>query len=172
MPGSSDTDKKGHGTHVAGTVGGTKYGIAKKCNLIAVKVLGDNGSGATSGVIKGVEWAVNDAKTHGRIKKSVSLSLFPRKFVCGADIGGKVANMSLGGGFSQALNNTVDAAVRAGLTVVVSAGNTNIDSKTRSPASAPLAFTIGSIDPADTKSSFSNWGKCMIPLSPPIPPPI
>lgn len=72
-PNSSDEDKVGHGTHVAGTIGGTKYGVAKRCTLIAVKVLGDNGSGSVSSVIKGLQWAVTNANDSHQIKKSVSL---------------------------------------------------------------------------------------------------
>lgn len=140
VPGSTNTDKAGHGTHVAGTIGSKTYGVAKKTKLIAVKVLGDNGSGSTSGVINGVNWAVNNAKSKGWIKKSV-------------------ANLSLGGGKSEALNAAVANAVRAGLTVVVAAGNDNKDAANYSPASEPLAYTIGSTDPNDTKSSYSNWGK-------------
>lgn len=140
VPGSTNTDKAGHGTHVAGTVGSKTYGMAKKCKLIAVKVLGDNGSGTTAGVIKGVEWAVSNAKAKGWIKKS-----------CG--------NMSLGGGKSLALNAAVAQAVRAGMVMCVAAGNSNQDAANFSPASEPLAYTIGSIDPTDTKSSFSNYGK-------------
>jgi len=142
VAGSSNTDMNGHGTHVAGTMGGTSYGLAKKCTLIAVKVLGDNGQGSTASVMAGIDWAVKDSKNNGRIKKSV-------------------ANMSLGGGFSQALNNTVAAAVKAGLTVVVAAGNDNKDASGSSPASEPLAYTIGSIDSTDGKSSYSNFGKCL-----------
>jgi oryzin len=71
VAGSTNTDKAGHGTHVAGTIGGTKYGVAKKASLIGVKVLGDNGSGSTAGVISGLQWAANDAQKKGIIKKSV-----------------------------------------------------------------------------------------------------
>jgi oryzin len=142
VPGSSNTDKAGHGTHVAGTVGGKTYGMAKKCKLIAVKVLGDNGSGSTSGVIQGVQWSVNHAKSKGWIKKSC-------------------ANMSLGGGKSLALNRAVAGAVKAGMVMCVAAGNDNKDAINYSPASEPLAYTIGSIDPNDTKSSYSNFGKCV-----------
>ena len=140
--------------------------MAKKCNLIAVKVLGDNGRGSISGIIQGIQWAVSHARSRGWIQKSVGLSAFPwYSEVCGADIGGKVANMSLGSGFSQALNNAVANAVHAGMTMVVAAGNDDRDACNYSPASEPLAFTIGSIDPTDTKSSFSNWGSRMIPPS-------
>ena len=136
--------------------------MAKRCNLIAVKVLGDNGQGSTASVIAGVQWAVNDARSKG-IKKSVSLSL---SLVCkdsfGADTGEKVANMSLGSRFSQATNSAVAAAVCAGLTVIVAAGNDDKDACGFSPASEPLAYTIGSIDVTDRKSSYSNFGKGMI----------
>ena len=140
--------------------------MAKKCNIIAVKVLGDSGQGSTATVMAGIQWAQKDAMTKGP-KKCVSNSLpLNAKIVCGTDIGGKVANMSLGGGFSQVLNNTVAAAVRSGLTMMVAAGNDNKDAKGSSPASEPLAYTIGSIDSTDIKSSYSNFGKCTPPLHP------
>jgi oryzin len=77
VPGSSNTDKTGHGTHIAGTIGGTKHGVAKKATLVDVKVLGDNGSGSTAGVIKGLQWAADDAQKRGIIKASVR-DLFPQ----------------------------------------------------------------------------------------------
>jgi oryzin len=92
---STDSDAFGHGTHVAGTIASKDYGIAKKASIIAVKVLGDDGSGSNSDVIAGIQWAANDVTKKGRVGKAV-------------------ANMSLGGGFSQATNDAVDAAVKAG----------------------------------------------------------
>lgn len=138
--GSTDTDKNGHGTHVAGTIGGKTYGVAKKTTLIGVKVLGDDGTGSNSSVLAGLQWAVEDAEAAGAINKSA-------------------ANMSLGGGYSKAVNNGVAAAVRAGLTVCVAAGNESRDASTSSPASEPTAITVGSITINDTVSPFSNYGK-------------
>jgi len=146
-----NTDCNGHGTHVAGTVGGTTYGVAKKSTLIAVKVLGCTGSGTTAGVISGVQYVANNKKG----KPSV-------------------ANMSLGGGFSKPLNDAVAAAVKAGVVFVVAAGNENNDACLSSPASEPSAITVGATDVQDSgislqkdiRSSFSNFGKCVKILAP------
>jgi subtilisin family serine protease len=140
----SNTDANGHGTHVASTVVGKKYGVARKASAIAVKVLGDNGSGSNAGVIAGVDWAVNDHVT----KKKRS-----------------VINMSLGGGYSAALNAAVEAAVDAGIFTAVAAGNENRDACIGSPSSAPKVLTVGSTDigvnSKDVRSYFSNFGKCV-----------
>lgn len=139
VPGSSDTDKNGHGTHVAGTIGSKTYGVAKQTQLIGVKVLGDNGSGSNSTVMAGLEWALADAQRKGVTK-------------C-------VANMSLGGGYSRALNKAVATAIRRGLTVVVAAGNEKEDASTGSPASEPTAITVGAFGMDDSVPVFSNYGK-------------
>jgi subtilisin family serine protease len=140
----SDTDKNGHGTHVASTVGGATYGVAKKVELVAVKVLGDDGSGTNAGVIAGVEWAYRQGTGAG--KRSV-------------------ANMSLGGGFSAALNAAVTAAMKGGLFMVVAAGNEDDDACYGSPSSAHDIITVGSteqgVGQTDAKSYFSNWGDCV-----------
>ena len=96
----------GHGTHVSGTIGGKLYGVSKNVNIIGVKVLGDDGEGSTATVIKGLEWAVSDAQSK--------------------DITKCVANMSLGGPFSRAMNQAAQHAVDAGLTLVVAAGNDGV----------------------------------------------
>jgi serine protease len=139
-------DCNGHGTHVAGTIGGTLYGVAKKVSLIGVKVLGCGGGGTWEGVIAGVQWVV----TQFQEKRRPS-----------------TANMSLGGGLHQAMNNAVEAAVRAGVVMVVAGGNSNADACNYSPASALLAITVGATDVADNggvqqdiRSSFSNFGRC------------
>ncbi|OLY80655.1 Subtilisin-like protease 8 [Smittium mucronatum] len=145
-----DIDGNGHGTHVAGTIGSKTYGVAKKAALVAVKVLGTNGSGSMSDVVAGVQFTVTDHKARvAAASKSGSPS--PRS----------VANMSLGGGFSRALNTAVESAVSAGVHYIVAAGNDNRDACSYSPASAEAAITVGSSDFADTRSYFSNTGKCV-----------
>jgi serine protease len=133
--GSPFNDGNGHGTHVASTTCGNKYGVASNCNLCAVKVLRSSGSGTTSGVIAGIDHAAANCN--------------------GARC---VANMSLGGGFSSSLNNAVANAVAAGVTMVVAAGNDNQDACNYSPASEPSAITVGSTTSTDARSSFSNKG--------------
>jgi len=134
---SNATDCNGHGTHVAGTVGSTTYGVAKAVNLIAVRVLNCQGSGSNSGVIAGMDWVADNA-------------VFPA-----------VANMSLGGGFSTASNAAVQRMVDAGVTVVTASGNDNSDACSFSPGSAPAAFNVGSTTNQDARSSFSNFGSCI-----------
>ena len=129
-----------HGTHVASTVGGKDYGIAKAVDLIAVKVLGCSGSGSYSGIISGIEWAVTRMGDTGRRS---------------------VINMSLGGPAHGGLNAAVAAATSAGMHVVVAAGNNDGDACLKSPASAASAVTVGSTTSSDTRSSFSNWGSCV-----------
>ncbi|KAK8862578.1 oryzin precursor [Apiospora arundinis] len=138
---SSATDGNGHGTHVAGTTGSKTYGVAKKTNLIAVKVLDAQGSGQLSQVIAGMQWAVNDATNKGRIGKAV-------------------ANMSLGASrlVSQSVNDAAAAAVRAGLFLAVAAGNDNGLASLSSPASEPSVCTVAATDKTDRRASFSNYG--------------
>jgi len=130
-------DKQGHGTHCAGTVGGTQFGVAKGVTLHAVKVLGDNGSGSTFGITNSMDWVGSNA------------------------IRPAVASMSLGGGFSQALNDALDSIVEAGIVVVTASGNENTDACRKSPGSAPLAINVGATDPSDDRASFSNYGACL-----------
>lgn len=136
---SSNTDGNGHGTHVAGTIGSSSYGVAKKTKLYAVKVLGSDGSGTTSGVVAGINYVANDAATRS----------CPN---------GTVANMSLGGGYSAAINNAAAALVDAGVFLAVAAGNDNEDASDYSPASETTVCTVGATDKNDAKASYSNYG--------------
>lgn len=100
-------DGHGHGTHTAGTFAGETFGIAKKASVVAVKVLGSDGSGSFSGIIEGINWCVNDARSSSALGKAVM-------------------NLSLGGGFTQALNDAADQAQSAGIFMAVAAGNDNV----------------------------------------------
>ncbi len=135
--GGTAADCNGHGSHVAGTVGGTAYGVAKKVNLVAVRVLDCAGSGFTSGVIAGVDWV-----TANRVLPAA-------------------ANMSLGGGFSSSLNTAVANSIAAGVVYGVAAGNSTADACNSSPASAPNAITVGATTASDGFASFSNFGTCV-----------
>lgn len=136
---SADTnDCNGHGTHVAGTVGGTVYGVAKGVNLIPVRVLDCGGSGTWSGVIAGIDWVAKQTSRRPA-----------------------VANMSLGGGYSQSVNAAVAGAVTSGVTMVVAAGNSNADACSSSPASEPTAITVGATDSIDSRAYYSNYGACV-----------
>lgn len=143
-----NTDENGHGTHCSGTIAGSTYGVAKKANLVAVKVLDKNGSGSNSGVISGIQWVGNNAKANS------------------------VLSMSLGGSYSSAVNSAVKSTVNKGVTVVVAAGNDDDDAGDYSPASEPTAITVGAIDADDNRASFSNYGSlvdvciCLIQFSP------
>lgn len=142
--GDSDTDGNGHGTHCAGTIASKDYGVAKKANVVAVKVLRSNGSGSMSDVVKGVEFA---AKAHQSAAKAGKKGFK-----------GSTANMSLGGGKSPALDLAVNAAVKAGIHFAVAAGNENQDAANTSPASAELAITVGASTISDARAYFSNYG--------------
>lgn len=134
--GGNGSDGNGHGTHVAGTVGGSVYGVAKGVTLVAVRVLDNNGSGTTSGVIAGVDWV-----TANHVKPAV-------------------ANMSLGGGASSTLDTAVNNSINAGVTYVLASGNENVDACNSSPARVAAAITVNSSTSSDARSSFSNWGSC------------
>ena len=139
--GQAGNDCNGHGTHVAGTVGGATYGVAKAVNLVAVRVLDCGGSGSNSGVIKGMDWVAADAATKTATRA--------------------VANMSLGGGFSQATNDAIARLTAANVFVAVAAGNSSQDACRSSPASAPSATTVAASTRDDARASYSNWGSCV-----------
>ena len=135
--GGTGQDCNGHGTHVAGTIGGATYGVAKGSLPRAVRVLDCNGSGTNSGVIAGVDWV-------------------RQNFIAPA-----VANMSLGGGASSALDTAVNNLSNAGVAIAVAAGNSNANACNSSPARAANAITVGSTTTTDARSSFSNFGTCL-----------
>ena len=122
---------------MAGTVGGETYGIAQDVDLVAVRVLDCGGSGSNSGVIAGVDWVTQNAS------------------------GASVANMSLGGGDSTALDDAVRNSINSGVTYAVAAGNENANACSGSPNKVPEAITVGSSTSSDSRSSFSNYGSCV-----------
>ncbi|PHH59297.1 hypothetical protein CDD81_3408 [Ophiocordyceps australis] len=148
--GDEDEDGNGHGTHCSGTIAGHKYGVAKKANIYAVKVLRSNGSGTMSDVVKGVEWAVMSHREQAKLAKEGKRKGFK----------GSVANMSLGGGKTSALEAAVNAAVRAGVHFAVAAGNDNADACDYSPAGASEPVTVGASALDDSRAYFSNYGRC------------
>ncbi|MFD5510387.1 S8 family serine peptidase [Streptomyces sp. NPDC059761] len=127
-------DGNGHGTHVAGTIAGTAHGVAKKAKLVAVRVLDDNGSGTTEQVVAGIDWVTQHHS------------------------GPSVANMSLGGGADEALDEAVRRAIASGVTFAVAAGNESADAGQGSPSRVPEAITVASSTIDDEQSSFSNFG--------------
>ena len=137
--GRGTTDCNGHGTHVAGTIGGSTYGIAKAVSLIPIRVLSCSGTGYTSGVIAGINWAISDHASYTPA----------------------VANMSLGGSYSAALNSAVANATADGIVFAVAAGNSNANACSFSPASEPTAITVGAIGGSDDRASFTNYGSCV-----------
>lgn len=131
------TDCNGHGTHVAGTVGGNAYGLAKGVQLTAVRVLDCSGSGSYAGVIAGIDWVAQNA-----VKPAV-------------------ANMSLGGGASTSVDNAVKNAISAGVTFALAAGNESQNACNTSPARTPAAITVGATTSTDARASYSNYGSCL-----------
>jgi subtilisin family serine protease len=138
------TDCHGHGTHVAGTIGGSEYGVAKSVSLIPVRVLGCNGSGSISGIISGINWAIGH---HVKAKAAV-------------------ANFSLGGGVSKSLDSAVNNLIKDGVSVVVAAGNERANACNSSPARVPNAITVAASDSTDKLANFSNFGKCVDIIAP------
>lgn len=135
--GRGTNDCNGHGTHVAGTVGGTTWGIAKQVRLVPVRVFGCTGGSANSTIIAGIDWV-----RANRVLPAV-------------------ANMSLGGGASTATDNATNNLINSGVTVVVAAGNDNANACNYSPARVANAVTVGSTTSTDARSSFSNFGSCV-----------
>jgi subtilisin family serine protease len=144
IDGGSADDCNGHGTHVASTLGGSTFGVAKGVSLVAVRVLDCNGSGALSGVISGVDWAVGN---HAAGQPAV-------------------ANLSLGGGASSSLDAAINRLINDGVTVAVAAGNSSADACGGSPSRVPNAFTVAASDINDTFASFSNRGSCVDIIAP------
>jgi subtilisin family serine protease len=139
IDGGSADDCNGHGTHVAGTVGGSTYGVAKQVSLVGVRVLDCSGSGSTSGVIAGINWVTAD-------------------HVAGRPA---VANMSLGGTASTALDQAVQSSISDGVSYVVAAGNDDADACASSPGRVASALTVAATTSADARSSFSDFGTCV-----------
>ncbi|KAG1727652.1 peptidase S8/S53 domain-containing protein [Suillus paluster] len=150
-----DEDGNGHGTHCAGTIASSKYGVAKKANVIAVKVLGSNGSGTMADVVSGVAWAAQSAVDKLAAARAEYAATGKTKHK------GSVANMSLGGGKSPSLDIAVNRAVDAGLHFAVAAGNDNKDACKYSPAAAENAVTVGASTLSDERAYFSNHGECV-----------
>ncbi|MGP3982587.1 S8 family serine peptidase [Streptomyces sp. KR80] len=130
-------DGHGHGTHVAGTVAGSSYGVAKKAKVVGVRVLNNQGSGTTAQVVDGIDWVTDNA-----VKPAV-------------------ANMSLGGGVDTALDTAVRNSIASGITYAVAAGNSNANASNYSPARVSEAITVGSTTNTDARSSFSNYGSAL-----------
>lgn len=136
------TDGNGHGTHLAGIIGGVIHGVAKRTRLYGVKVLDDSGAGTLSNVIAGMDYIAKDAKTRG----------CPR---------GAMANISLGGSYSKAVNDAAAALVRSGVFTSVAAGGSNSDVGRTSPASEPTVCTVGASTERDARAPFSDYGALM-----------
>ncbi|SMC99152.1 Peptidase inhibitor I9 [Lentzea albidocapillata] len=132
----NNSDCNGHGTHVAGTIAGSQYGLAKAAKVVAVKVLNCSGSGTTAGVVGGIDWVTANA-----VKPAV-------------------ANMSLGGGADATLDAAVRRSIASGVTYAIASGNSNTDACSTSPARVAEAITVNSSTNTDARSSFSNYGSC------------
>ncbi|WP_309113413.1 S8 family peptidase [Saccharothrix sp.] len=130
-------DGNGHGTHVAGTIAGSQYGVAKGATIYGVRVLNNSGSGTTAGVVAGIDWV-----TANHVKPAV-------------------ANMSLGGGASTTLDNAVRRSIAAGVTYAIAAGNSNANASNYSPARVGEAITVGATTSSDARASYSNYGSIL-----------
>ncbi|KAG0247171.1 serine protease, partial [Actinomortierella ambigua] len=146
-PNDPDQDDDGHGTHCAGIIGSVRYGVSKKANIVAVKVLHSNGSGTTEDVISGVDYALKEHQAQAKAQ--------------GANYKGSVAHLSLAGGKSHTLDNAVNEAVRSGLHIAVAAGNDGRDACDYSPAGASEPITVGASTLGDESAYFSNSGSCV-----------
>lgn len=135
--GRGTEDCNGHGTHVAGTIGGSRWGVAKDAYLIPVRIFGCSGGASTSLIIAAVDWVRANA------------------------IRPAVVNMSLGGGASSSMDSAVNNLINSGVTVVVAAGNSNANACFTSPARVSAAITVGSTTSSDNRSGFSNFGSCV-----------
>ncbi|MEU1056422.1 S8 family peptidase [Streptomyces sp. NPDC005876] len=131
------SDGNGHGTHVATTIAGTTYGVAKQAKIVAVRVLNNSGSGTTAGVIAGVDWVTANHS------------------------GPSVANMSLGGGISTALDTAVRNSIASGVTYALAAGNSSANASSSSPARVTEALTVGATTSTDARASYSNYGSVL-----------
>ncbi|MGW5634582.1 S8 family peptidase [Streptomyces sp. NPDC003832] len=134
---TSAGDGNGHGTHVATTIAGSTYGVAKKAKIVAVRVLDNNGSGTTAGVIDGIEWVTENAT------------------------GPAVANLSLGGSASTSLDTAVANSIASGVTYAVAAGNSSANASSYSPARVSTAITVGATTSTDARASYSNYGSVL-----------
>jgi subtilisin family serine protease len=130
-------DGNGHGTHVAGTIAGSQYGVAKGAKVVGVRVLDNSGSGTTAGVVAGIDWVTANA-----VKPAV-------------------ANMSLGGGASTSLDDAVRRSIASGVTYAIAAGNSNVDAGSSSPARVTQAITVGATERTDARASYSNFGSVL-----------
>jgi subtilisin family serine protease len=135
--GQNGQDCNGHGTHVAATVGGSTWGVAKQVRLVAVRILPCVGGSDWSAIIAGIDWVAANAQRPA------------------------VANMSIGGGYFQSVNDAVTRLVASGVTAVVAAGNDGQNACSYSPAATPSAITVGATSRNDYRASFSNWGTCL-----------
>ncbi|WP_433271797.1 S8 family peptidase [Actinosynnema sp. CS-041913] len=130
-------DGHGHGTHVAGTVAGSQYGVAKGATIYGVRVLDNNGSGSTAGVVAGIDWV-----TANHVKPAV-------------------ANLSLGGGASSTIDSAVRRSITAGVTYAIAAGNSNTNAGSSSPARVTEAITVGATERTDARANYSNYGSVL-----------
>ncbi len=135
----AQTDCQGHGTHVAGTIGSSNYGVAKAVKIVPVQVLDCDGSGSISTIVAGMDWVISNHSAGVRA----------------------VANMSLGGSYSTSLDLAATRLMNDGIVLVVAAGNENQDACNVSPASTPSAVTVGATNGSDYRASFSNYGSCV-----------